>query len=119
MPVERGLFWNPTKSAWNFEVYHSGRKGYRNERVMMERLEANPTVRKWTKEHGISITWYDRQHHRHTYRPDFLVEYTDGAVGLIEVKGADRLDKETVKRKREAAQRWCGRRGMAYEIAVA
>ena len=119
MPVESGLFWNPTKSAWNFEVYHSGHRDYRNERGMMERLEADPTVRKWTKKHGISITWHDRQGRHHTYRPDFLVEYTDGAIGLIEVKGGDRIDKETVKRKRAAAEIWCQRRGMTYEIAVA
>ena len=119
MPVEDGLFWNPTKSAWNFEVYDSGRKGYRNERGMMERLEADPTVRKWTKKHSISITWYDHQRGQHTYRPDFLVEYIDGAIGLIEVKGAHMADSERVKRKREAAQHWCRRRGMTYEIAVA
>lgn len=117
--IERGHFENPRKSAWNFEVYDSGKKGGRNERLMMERLEADPTVRKWTKRHGISIEWTDRRHQRHTYRPDFLVEYTNGTLAIVEVKGGDRLDSEAVQRKRQAAERWCRKRGMTYEIAVA
>ena len=55
--IERGRFEDPRKSAWSFEVYDSGRRGNRNERLMMERLEADPIVRKWTKKHGISIGW--------------------------------------------------------------
>ena len=86
---------------------------------MMERLEADPSVRKWTKRHGISIVWHDRQRRRRAYRPDFLVEYTDDALRLIEVKGAHMADSEAVARKREAARLWCERRGMDYEIAVA
>lgn len=111
---ERGEFDGPRKSAWNFEVYHSAL-----ERHMMERLEADPSVRKWTKEHGIVIAWLDRRNRRHAYRPDFLVEYTDGALKLIEVKGAHMADSEAVRRKRAAAEIWCQRRGMTYEIAVA
>lgn len=114
MPVERGNFENPRKSAWNFEAYESG-----PERRMMERLEADPAVRKWTRQHRVSIVWLDRQRRRHAYRPDFLVEYTDGALKLLEVKGAHMADSEAVGRKREAARRWCRLRGMAYEIAVA
>ena len=114
MPVERGNFEHPAKSAWSFEVYDSG-----PERRMMERLEDDPAVRKWTKKHGIVIVWHDRQRRRHTYRPDFLVEYTDGTLRLIEVKGAHMADSDAVRRKREAARRWCEPRGMTYEIAVA
>ena len=84
--IERGNFENPEKSAYNFEVYDSGL-----ERRMMERLEKDHTVRKWTKKHGIVIPWIDTKGKRHNYRPDFLVEYVDGSVGLIEVKGKGRL----------------------------
>ena len=108
---ERGNFEEPKKSALNFEVYDSGL-----ERRMMERLDADPTVRKWTKHHRISISWVDSRHHRHTYRPDFLVEYIDGAKALIEVKGAGLVDSEAVQRKRKAAELWCHRRGMEYSI---
>lgn len=112
--AERGEFEHPRKSAWSFEVYDSA-----PERRMMERLDADPSVRKWTKEHRIVIAWLDRRNQRHTYRPDFLVEYTDGALRLIEVKGAHMADSEAVRRKRAAAELWCQRRGMTYEIAVA
>ncbi len=114
MPTpERGNFEQPRKSAWNFEVYDSGL-----ERRMMERLEADPAVRKWTKQHGITIQWLDSRHQSRSYRPDFLVEYTDGRLALIEVKGAHMADTEAVKRKGDAARRWCERRGMTYELAI-
>lgn len=109
--IETGNFEGPRKSAWNFEVYDSGL-----ELSMMRRLEADHTVRKWTKRHGISIAWTDANQRRHSYRPDFLVEYTDGAIALIEVKGANMVDSESVQRKKAAARRWCERRGMSYSI---
>ena len=109
--IERGNYESPKKSAWNFEVYHSGQ-----ERKMMERLEADPTVRKWTKRHGIAIAWLDDRHRRHSYRPDFLVEYGDGSCALIEVKGANMVDSPQVQRKRQAAERWCHARAMDYSI---
>lgn len=109
--IERGNYMTPKKSAYNFEVYDSGL-----ERKMMERLEADGTVRKWTKKHGISIPWNDSKGRHHRYRPDFLVEYTHGRLELIEVKGANLIDSASVQRKREAAERWCKRRQMDYSI---
>ena len=109
--IERGNYEAPKKSAWNFEVYDSG-----HERRMMERLDADPAVRKWTKRHGIAIAWLDSRHRRHSYRPDFLVEYGDGSCALIEVKAANRVDSQEVQRKRMAAERWCHSRGMDYSI---
>lgn len=109
--IERGNFESPKKSAWNYEVYDSG-----FERQMMAKLENDTTVRKWTKKHGISILWIDSRHRRHRYRPDFLVEYTDGSLKLKEVKAANRVDSGEVQRKRRAAEEWRRRRGMEYEI---
>ena len=109
--IERGNFDAPQKSAWNFEVYDSGL-----ERKMMERLEEDSAVRKWTKKHGISISWTDSRNREHKYRPDFLVEYTNGALALIEVKAANRVDSAEVQRKRKAAEIWCARRHMEYSI---
>ena len=109
--IETGHFEAPRKSAWSFEVYDSGL-----ERRMMERLEADHAVRKWTKRHGISIVWVDPHRRQRKYRPDFLVEYIDGGIALIEVKGANMIDSASVQRKTAAARRWCERRGMAYSI---
>ncbi len=74
---------------------------------------------KWTRKHGVTIPWIDARHQRRTYRPDFLVQYGDGALALIEVKAANRAsDSQEVQRKRRAAELWCRRRGMTYEIAT-
>ena len=110
---ERGMFADPVKSAYNFERYDSAL-----EREMMERLEADASVRKWTKQHGIKIHWTDARNRRHSYRPDFLVEYVDGRQELLEVKGAHLIDSPAVQRKAEAARLWCGQRGMEYVIAT-
>lgn len=108
---KRGIFENPTKSPWNFERYDS-----ELERRMMEHLERDPAVAKWMKRHGISIVWIDGQNHRRRYVPDFLVEFTDGRIALIEVKDPARLDSDDVKRKRKAAELWCKKRGMEYIV---
>jgi len=103
----------PYKSPYNFEKYQS-----HLEEMMMERLDADPTVAKWMKRHGISISWIDSQKHMRRYVPDFIVEYDGGAKALIEVKYPSRLDSDEVKRKRKAAEIWCKRRGMEYVDAT-
>lgn len=110
---KRGVFEAPTKSPWSFERYDSGL-----ELQMMRLLEADPAVAKWQKNHGISIPWIDENGRERKYRPDFLVEYTDGRKKIIEVKGADMMDSPSVLRKRSAAQEWCRRRGLEYELTT-
>lgn len=110
---KHGVYEDPKKSPYNFERYQSDL-----ERKMMERLETDPTVKKWTKRHSVTIQWVDGQKHMRRYCPDFLVEYTDGTKALIEVKDPSRLDSEDVKRKRKAAEIWCKQRGMSYTIAT-
>lgn len=110
---KHGEKWGPQKSPYNFERYDSGL-----EERMMDRLDADPTVAKWMKRHGISISWVDSQKHMRRYIPDFIVEYTDGRRALIEVKDPSRVDSDEVQRKRKAAEMWCKRRGMEYVIAT-
>lgn len=110
---KHGTFENPSKSPYNFEKYQSDL-----ERRMMERLEADPTVRKWMKRHGITIPWVDGQKHMRRYCPDFLVEYTDGKKALVEAKDPSRIDSDDVKRKRKAAEIWCKKRGIDYIVAT-
>ncbi len=110
---KRGIFENPTKSPWNFEIYDS-----ELEYKMMVQLERDPTVAKWMKRHGISIPWVDSQKHQRRYVPDFLVEYSDGRIALIEVKDPSRFDSDEVKRKRSAAELWCRLRGIEYIVAT-
>ena len=110
---KHGEYWAPQKSPYNLERYQSGL-----ECRMMEKLDADPTVAKWMKRHGISIPWVDVQKHMRRYVPDFIVEYTDGRRALIEVKDPSRMDSDEVKRKRKAAEIWCKRRGMEYVVAT-
>lgn len=85
---------------------------------MMERLEADPTVVKWMKRHGVTIPWIDSQKHQRRYVPDFIVEYQDGRKAIIEVKDPSRIDSDDVKRKRKSAEVWCKQRGMEYVVAT-
>ena len=114
MPIsKRGIYEAPAKSPWSFERYDSDL-----ERRMMVRLESDATVAKWQKRHGISIPWIDARGRRCNYRPDFIVEYTDGRKVLIEVKNPALFDSPAVLRKRSAAEEWCRKRGMNYELAT-
>jgi len=113
MPISKHGIYNPGKSPYNFEKYDS-----QLEMWMMQKLDADPTVVKWMKRHGINIPWVDIQKHMRRYCPDFIVEYTDGRKAILEVKDPGRLDSDEVKRKRKAAEMWCKRRGMEYVIAT-
>lgn len=110
---KRGIFENPTKSPYNFEKFDS-----RLEERMMRRLEKDAEVAKWQKRHTITIDWIDPNGKRRKYRPDFLVEYTDGRKEIVEVKGANMMDSPSVLRKEASAQEWCRKRGMEYRIAT-
>lgn len=110
---KRGVFEAPRKSPFSLEHYDSDL-----ERRMMVKLESDPAVVKWQKRHDVSIPWIDEHGRRHRYLPDFLVEYADGRKVIIEVKGADKMDSPSVLRKRRAAEQWCRRRGMEYELTT-
>ncbi len=112
MPISKhDIYWNPKKSPYNFERHDSNLELW-----MMEKLDADPTVVKWMKRHGITIPWVDVQKHMRRYCPDFIVEYTDGHKVILEVKDPSRLDSDEVKRKRKSAEMWCKRRGMEYVV---
>ncbi len=110
---KRGIYEAPAKSPYNFERYDSYL-----EREMMARLERDAEVVRWQKRHGISIPWIDAHGRQCNYRPDFLVEYTDGRKVVVEVKNPALMDSPSVQRKESAAREWCRKRGMSYELAT-
>ena len=116
MPVSKhGITdWPLQKSPYNFERFDSYL-----EKLMIEKLDSDPTVVKWMKRHGITIPWIDGQKHQRRYVPDFLVEYEDGRKAVIEVKDPSRIDSNDVQRKRKAAEMWCKQRKMEYILATA
>lgn len=110
---KRGKYRNPKKSPYNIEQYDS-----ELEHLFMQKLDSDIEVAKWQKRHGISIPWIDSHGRRHQYRPDFLVETTDGRKKLVEVKDPRLIDSQEVQRKRRAGETWCKKRGMEYQLAT-
>ena len=110
---ERGDFENPKKSAYSVERYDSSW-----ELEYMEKLERDKTVAKWTKNHGITIQYITEAGNVRGYRPDFLVELTDGSKELREIKGGQFLENPDTKRKHEAAKSWCEKRGMRFIVVT-
>ena len=110
---KRGIYEAPVKSPYSFERYDSDM-----ERMFMAKLERDAEVARWQKRHSISIPWIDSQGRKCNYRPDFLVEYTDGRKEIIEVKNPALMDSPSVLRKRSAAEEWCRRRGLKYLLAT-
>ena len=110
---KRGDFENPKKSAYSVERYDS-----LWELEYMKKLEKDKTVRKWTKNHGIVIQYVTEAGNVRGYRPDFLIERIDGKKELCEVKGGQFLENPDTKRKHEAAQNWCKRRGMSFIVVT-
>jgi hypothetical protein len=51
-----------------------------------------------------------------TYFPDFLVEYVDKRVELVEVKPSKRLTQARVQKKLEAARGYCNAHGLTLVV---
>jgi len=106
---ERGEVEEPKKSAYNFEYYDSSW-----ELEQMNFLEKDKEVIKWTKNHGIMIPYWDENGKLRGFKPDFLIEYKNGVIELLEIKGKHLLPK--FKRKMSAAQEWCKARKMNFRV---
>ena len=106
---EHGDFDKTVKSPYSFEYYDSSW-----ELELMNDLEKDKSVKKWTKNHGIIIPYWDEDGKLRGFKPDFLVEKEDGSKELIEIKGRHLLP--TFKRKSSAAQEWCKARKMNFRV---
>lgn len=84
------------------------------EREYMVELERDPSVKSWTKKHGIKIPYKFLGFTRH-YLPDFLVEYQDGSKELHETKGLPLLLWTSTKLKGESAEEFCKKQGWKYK----
>ncbi|MHB8407788.1 MAG: TnsA endonuclease N-terminal domain-containing protein [Acidiferrobacterales bacterium] len=84
------------------------------ELIRFQSLDASTEVKTWTRSHRIRIT-YLRTKKRHRYSPDILVEMTDGAIYLEEVKGHV-FDKTAFALKNRAAELYCKFRGWKFRI---
>jgi len=82
----------------------------------MEHLDVNPDVISWSYE-SFTIEYVSNKKTGRVrkYIPDFRVEYVDKIV-IVEIKPSRRLGQPTVKKKMEAAERWCGEHGVALKV---
>jgi len=86
------------------------------ERDYMIELEQDPTVKSWTKKHGIKIPYNFLGLFVRNYLPDFLIECCDGSKEIHEGKGLPLLFWESTEAKRGVAQKWCKEHGMKYKV---
>lgn len=88
------------------------------ERDYMVEMEQDPSIKNWTKKHGIKIPYTYLGLFKRNYLPDFLIEYNDGSKELHEGKGLPLLFWDSTKEKRAAAQEWCKQHGMRYKVVT-
>jgi len=109
--IKMGALEDLKKSSYSLEYYDSSW-----EFEYMKELENDDTVAKWTKNHGIRISYFTEDNKFRTYNPDFLVEKTDGTIELVEMKGQHLLKNPNTKRKMEFAKKWCDARDIKYRL---
>lgn len=109
--INKGDLEDIKKSPYNLEYYDSSW-----ELEYMKELENEDNVAKWTKNHGIRIPYFTEDNQFRSYNPDFLIEYTNGEIELVEMKGGHLLNNPNTRRKMEYAKKWCKSRGIKYKI---
>ena len=108
---EHGEYENAKKSAYSLEFFDS-----LWERDYMIKLEDDTNIKKWTKNHGIRIPYFDNDGKYHTFSPDFPIEAVEGSVEIHEIKGTHLLSNPITKKKFEAASKWCKDRKMNFKL---
>jgi len=109
--IHYGDYQDIKKSPYNLEFYEGSW-----ELEYMKELENDVRVTKWTKNHGIRIPYFTPDNKFKTYNPDFLVEYEDGRIELVEMKAEHQLDTQITRKKMEYAKKWCQARKIKYRI---
>ncbi|MBU2576760.1 MAG: hypothetical protein KKF50_03490 [Nanoarchaeota archaeon] len=110
MPTsEHGEFDDTKKSPYSFEYYDSSW-----ELELMKKLEKDDSVKKWTKNHGIIIPYWDENTKLRGFKPDFLIEKEEGIIEVIEIKGRHLLPQ--FKKKMVAGHEWCKARKVIFRV---
>jgi len=102
-----------TKSSFGRKGWYFSRKNNEKfyhdsalELMRMEQLDADNTVIKWTKRHGIKIKLKNDRN----FVPDFLIEKNDGSIILEETKGYDPY----YEYKKEAMKKYCEKNNFVF-----
>lgn len=86
------------------------------ERDYMLILDGDSTIKRWERCRSLWIPYKDAEGQRRGYNPDFVVERTDGAKEVHEVKGIHLLGNPETTRKLEAGKEFCRKRGMEFKV---
>jgi hypothetical protein len=62
------------------------------------------------------IPYYDSDHHKRHYIPDFLVTFRDGHKEMWEIKPRQFVNSTASKAKSASAEEWCSQNGVVYQI---
>lgn len=84
----------------------------------MDELDRDPMVIRWTRHHGLRISYRKWWGGNGRYEPDFLVELFGDAKELREVKGEHLLRDPNTTRKLRAGDEFCRARGMTYRLVT-
>lgn len=84
----------------------------------MRMLDDDPAVKRWERCRSLWIPYVDSEGQRRGYNPDFIVEPIDGAKEIHEVKGGHLLSNEETRKKFEAAEKFCRKRGMVFRVTT-
>jgi hypothetical protein len=113
--VNNGYLDDLKKSPYSMEWWDSKWElDYMNE-LESDKDDGTDTV-KWTKNHGLQIKYFNSDNKFKTYKPDFLIEKSDGSIELVEMKGTHLLKNPDTKKKIEFAKKWCEARKIKYRI---
>jgi hypothetical protein len=105
----RGIHTSPLAGECNF------RSGW--EQKYMLYLDADPEVESWAYE-NLTIEYISNKSTGKVrkYFPDFFVRMKSGQNYVIEIKQKRKLESAVVKKKSEAAERWCASNNATYKI---
>jgi len=86
------------------------------ERDYMLLLDGDATVKRWERCRSLRIPYTKADGKGGHYNPDFVVERTDGAKELHEVKGGHLLNDDDTQRKLAAGEGFCRKRNMIFKV---
>jgi len=106
---QKGYFYSKknNKSLWYRSSY---------EKMAYQILEQIPTVKNYFVEPANLGIFYGFKGKKRNYRPDILVEYTDGNFNIIEVKPASLVEWPRNRMKIEAGKRYAQQHNMKFEV---
>ena len=87
------------------------------EKTVAEYLDIDPNVvAYWYEAIEIPYKTKPTNHKTRKYIPDFIIEYKDGTVKMIEVKRDSQVHQKKVQLKAQAARHYCKQKGLVYEF---